>query len=401
METRRQEEVAHAWDVVFHSGYVPVQTLLGTCCWDLDWPIRHRQPALFNQVVFEDLMHVGVWSLAGMHKTEPLREVTRTRLLRDLTHGGGRWRSCCNAWVSGRWTIGRRAFLRLSCGRVHRSHGRHGGPGRCLRTSKGVHGTLARWAGVTHSFIDTGCWTGRKVWRKRGDLYAVHSWLHGRRTCTFELASGKGTGREKDGETFSSKLGRGSAPLGASAGSSRVCSTGKPSRPLPSKTDAPLRQPLDPVEVLAELVSVLDRFRSGRSLKEMFGANPGTAPTEAQYIEVLIGSGSGEGGLQRLGRLAHVQRSPRTRHECHEKKVRKDLMTLLREYCVRQQHLHHHCGHLRTLRRVGARVARLLDEVKSDFMMLSPSQHRARARRFPAKPERVAYVLCIAFPFFR
>ena len=50
-------------DVVVHSGYVPVRTLLGTCCGDLYWPIRRSQCAWSNQVFFEDLMHV--WSLAS------------------------------------------------------------------------------------------------------------------------------------------------------------------------------------------------------------------------------------------------------------------------------------------------------------------------------------------------
>ena len=31
-ETGRQEELAYAWDVVVHSVYVSIQTLLGTCC---------------------------------------------------------------------------------------------------------------------------------------------------------------------------------------------------------------------------------------------------------------------------------------------------------------------------------------------------------------------------------
>ena len=83
-------------------------------------------------------------------------------------------------------------------------------------------------------------------------------------------------------------------PLGAGAGSSRVCFTGEPFRALPSRTDAPPRQPLNTIEVLAELAAVLDRFRSGRPLKEKFGANPGRVSTEAQCIEVLIGSGSGD-----------------------------------------------------------------------------------------------------------
>ena len=63
IETRRQEELAHAWDVVVHSGYVPIQTLLGTCCTDFYWPIRRRQFAWFNQVIFEDPIHV--WGLVS------------------------------------------------------------------------------------------------------------------------------------------------------------------------------------------------------------------------------------------------------------------------------------------------------------------------------------------------
>ena len=30
-EARRQEELAHAYDVGVHGGYVPVRTFLGTC----------------------------------------------------------------------------------------------------------------------------------------------------------------------------------------------------------------------------------------------------------------------------------------------------------------------------------------------------------------------------------
>ena len=46
-------------------------------------------------------------------------------------------------------------------------------------------------------------------------------------------------------------------------------------------------------------------------------------------------------------------------------RVWKDLVALVREYC-RQQHLVHHCGHLRTLRRVVVMGARLLGEIKSE-----------------------------------
>ena len=78
----------------------------------------------------------------------------------------------------------------------------------------------------------------------------------------------------------------------------------------------------------------------------------GTASMEAQCIEVPVGNGSGEEGLHRLGGLAQVQRILSTRHEClgsvpatQEERVRKDLMTRLRECWIRQQHLLRHCGH--------------------------------------------------------
>ena len=45
--------------------------------------------------------------------------------------------------------------------------------------------------------------------------------------------------------------------------------------------------------------------------------------------------------------------------------MRKDLVALLREYC-RQQHVVHHCGHDRTLRRVVTMGTRLLGEVKNE-----------------------------------
>ena len=101
--TRSQEELVHAWDVVVRKGYVPVRTLLGACCRDFYWPIRRRQFAWFNQVVF-----------AEMNKAKLFRGVIRTQLLRDSTRSGGRGKNDCNAWRDDRWTIGRRAFFGLS-----------------------------------------------------------------------------------------------------------------------------------------------------------------------------------------------------------------------------------------------------------------------------------------------
>ena len=98
--------------------------------------------------------------------------------------------------------------------------------------------------------------------------------------------------------------------LGAGAGISRIRFPVDPIRTVPSKSDAPHRQPLAPLEVLAKLASVKDRPRSARLLEEEFGADPGVATTGAECTEVLNGGGSG-GGLQRLG-----DHAPRTRHEC-------------------------------------------------------------------------------------
>ena len=201
-------------------------------------------------------------------------------------------------------------------------------------------GTLARWAAVAHSFVDPG-WAGQKVRLERGDSYTVYSWLQRRRRCMFEVASGTGDRRRerrrnvrlhvvprhlrrtagdkpnfrphhsltgKDllaGTPLSKSVGprplqsravrallklgkldvsrrssgptllEARAPLGAGAGSGRICFNGKAFRALLSKSDALPCQPLNPVEVLAEL----DRFRSGRSLKEKCGANPETPST--------------------------------------------------------------------------------------------------------------------------
>ena len=102
---------------------------------------------------------------------------------------------------------------------------------------------------------------------------------------------------------------------GAGADISGIRLPVKPSRAVPPKSDVPPRQPLDLAKVLAKLTTVLDRPRSSRSLEEEFGVDPGVATTEAEHTEVLNGGESGEGGLQRLGVHAQVQRILRPRHE--------------------------------------------------------------------------------------
>ena len=99
----------------------------------------------------------------------------------------------------------------------------------------------------------------------------------------------------------------------------------------PSKKRCASPPPLDLAEGLAKLAAFLGRPRRSRSLEEEFGVDPGVATTEAEYTEVLNGGGSGGSGLQRLGSLAQVQRTPRARHECpgvitatHETRVRND-----------------------------------------------------------------------------
>ena len=115
--------------------------------------------------------------------------------------------------------------------------------------------------------------------------------------------------------------------------------------------------------------SVLDRLSSAHSLEEKFGAGSGTASTEAEYVEVPIGGGSGWEELQRRGVHTLVQRTLRTRHECpgivsttHEKRVRKDWNGSSQEYWCSQQPPCHHCGHFRTSRSVIVMGAVSLDE---------------------------------------
>ena len=114
---------------------------------------------------------------------------------------------------------------------------------------------------------------------------------------------------------------------------------------------------LEPVQ--GAIASISMASLCAQSYQKPFGAESGMASTEAEYIEVLIGGGSGGEEPQQQGVRALVHRILRTRHEClgvvtttHEKRARKDWMTLLKEYGSRQQPPRHHCGHSRTLRSV-------------------------------------------------
>ena len=56
------------------------------------------------------------------------------------------------------------------------------------------------------SVVGPNCRMGRKMRQSRANLCIVLSWLHGRRTRTFEFSSSEGAECEKDSETFSAKL---------------------------------------------------------------------------------------------------------------------------------------------------------------------------------------------------
>ena len=107
----------------------------------------------------------GPWYPAGTNKTKPLREVTRAQFMRDSTQSGGRWRNCCNAWGSRRWTTVSRTSFRLSRDGVQRNRCRPREPGHCLRNSSGIHPILAELAAAILAFIDPGCCVGRKMRR--------------------------------------------------------------------------------------------------------------------------------------------------------------------------------------------------------------------------------------------
>ena len=107
--------------------------------------------------------------------------------------------------------------------------------------------------------------------------------------------------------------------------------------------------PLDLAEALAQLEAVLGNTRS--SLEEDLVVGPGRGSKGDGIHQSSHRRRIRREGLRRLDECVHVRRIPRTRHGClgttTAKKMRIDLMTLLRENC-RQQHLVHHCGHDRT-----------------------------------------------------
>ena len=374
----------------------------------------------------------GVWSRAGAKKTKPFKEVTRSCARSLAPAGSGRTVAMTGEAVAGP------------------SGAEHSSDSRAMEfievtadiedlesvtaIPKGVHRTRARWAAFTHSFVDPGCWEGRKMRCEWRDMKTVYSWLHGRRTFTFEVASCRRTGREKDCETFGSKWGRGNdkpsfrpqysltwndllvssllsksvgprplqscavrallflekrdasrsssgptlhearTPMGARAGSSRICFTGQPFRALHQKPmrSPPISQPyrstdragFGPGQVQKRMLTERETWCKPRN-----GVN-GSATHPSPHHRQQIRKGKVPAAGQPRLRAAFSTQPSQMPRNCHcdarEGSVAKDLMTLLMEYRIWQQHLLHHCGHLRTSRRVATIVARLHDEVKSE-----------------------------------
>ena len=260
-----------------------------------------------------------------MNKTKPLREDSRTQLLWDSTHSGGRWRNSWSASRNSRWTIESRTSFRF------------------------LWDGLIEVAADFESLEVVSAIPAESIGFSPDALLAYVEGF-ACRLVPIEVRR---------------------APTPTACGwnpaicSSRIRFPGKPLCAVPSQTDAPPHLPLNFAELLAKLEAVLDKPRSSRSLEEEFEVDPGVAATKMEYTKAPIGGGSRGGeGLQRLGNHAHVQRTLRTREEClgiitatHEKRVRKDLLALLRERWSRQPPLLQHCGHFRTLRGVIVVVA--------------------------------------------
>ena len=146
-------------------------------------------------------------------------------------------------------------------------------------------------------------------------------------------------------------------PLGPGARSGYIRFFGKPICTVPSKTDAPSPQALDPVNVLAKLASVFDRCRRTR-----------------WYV--------GEGGAMTS---VEPRRLSRTRHKCPGIvnvtlgiRMQEDLMTLPGEYWRPQQPPIYHSGCPGALRSVIVPVGRLHEPVLSRICTSPETEKRPR-----------------------
>ena len=222
----------------------------------------------------------GVWASARLSSSKPLREVTRTQFMCDSTHSGGRWRNCCNAWGSSRWTIGSRTSFRLSRDKVQRNRCRPGEPQHCLHNFRGIHPILAGQAAAILSFIVSRLVCGAKDAMNSRRL--VHCLLLAPQTqdpTRTRCSLGPATLRAQAASRKSSDtaLLEARTLLGASAGSSRIRLPGKPVRAVPSKN--PMRFPLPKYQAQqrtftgGEVQSGIGRRQQKRSMSRFLSAD--------------------------------------------------------------------------------------------------------------------------------
>ena len=179
IETRRQEELAHALDVVVHSGRVRPNADLSRHLLQ-GFLLADQTPSVRLVVVLEDLMYVWGYSnssAARFHSQQrDVEELLQCLVRRSLDHRAQRVVQTLVQQGSSRSQADIEDLESVSA------------------IPRESIGPSPDGAAVTP------WWTGRKMRCKRGDLYTVHSLLHGRRTCTFEVPSGRGTEHEIDGD---------------------------------------------------------------------------------------------------------------------------------------------------------------------------------------------------------
>ena len=189
-------------------------------------------------------------SPAGVHDTKRLCEDTRTQLLRDSTHSGGRRRNSCFRLLA-KWCSSKSADLEsLEIVSAFLAESiRFSADGR-LPHIEGTCSTILAWmkgfAGRLAAIEVSGAVPTLTPCSSGPAILGMHA------------ASRRPSGpAQHEARTL----------FGAGAGSSRIRFLGKPFRAVPSKAVVPPRRPLDLAEVLAKLEAVLDKPRSAHSLE--------------------------------------------------------------------------------------------------------------------------------------
>ena len=174
--------------------FTAVTSLFGTCCRDFKSLIKRRQFAWFNQVVFEDLMHV--WQRVSRRDDydETCRKVTRVPSSSAPTWRGGRRMRLLG--LRDRWRPRRASASSPHCLGKSYDTRQLGGCRACFRRSGTVLG--ARAAAESRR--------------------PVCFWFCGRRTCSSNSRKRKRPGRERDGKTPATKPGQDSSPASSMPG---------------------------------------------------------------------------------------------------------------------------------------------------------------------------------------